>query len=149
MLTACSQAILSNDYINSCGKTWTARTCGSHARRHISEERSREKLREHRSQPIVKEYEEFHLLLKRLARRRYSTMAAFPIPPEEENTRGVKLPLSTSCTRSSYLASYARRFSPSCLRKSHIIILTAELNQNRDIAIQPKAIACYKIRIAT
>ena len=32
-------------------------------RRHISEERSREKLREHRSQPIVKEYDEFHLLL--------------------------------------------------------------------------------------
>ena len=111
MLTACSQATLSNDSI-AVGRLGLPEL-EREPRRHISEERSREKLREHWSQPIVNEYEEFHLSLKRLARRRYTTMAVFPMPPEEENTRGVKLSLSTSRTRS----SYAWRFSPSCLRK--------------------------------
>ena len=41
---------------------------------------------------MIKEYGEFHLSLRRLARRQYITVAAFPIPPEDENTRGVKLP---------------------------------------------------------
>ena len=62
---------------------------------------------------MIKEYGKFHLSLRREARRRYVTVAAFPMPPEEENTRGVKLPFSTSRTRS----LYARHFSPSCLRK--------------------------------
>jgi len=39
-------------------------------------------------------------------------VAAFPIPPDVEKTKGVKLPCFTSRT----LSSYVRRFSCSCLQ---------------------------------
>ena len=70
-------------------------------RRHIREERSKENPREQRSHPITKEYGEFHFSLRREARRLYVTEAALPMPPEEENTSGIKLPCSTPRIHSS------------------------------------------------
>ena len=95
-------------------------------RRHISEERSKEKPSEQRSQPMIKEYGEFHLSLRRLARRQYITVTAFPIPPEDENTRGVKLPLSTSRTRSGLIGTtfHTFMFAKSCSQTRRLVTVS-------------------------
>ena len=66
---------------------------------HWIADRISEKFKVHRSQPMVLGYGSALFSARRDVILLYVTVAAGPIPPVAENTRGVKKPCSTSIIR--------------------------------------------------
>ena len=83
-------------------------------RRHIIAARSSTKVKRQRSQLIATGYVMIHFSAKLEARRCMVAVAARPIPPAVENTRGVKVAISTSQTH----CPYCRCFTCSCLTQA-------------------------------
>ena len=102
------------------GQPTSPRTCWRNPRRHITAERTTEKLTRHcRSQPITAEYgiASFAAWLETRRLNMTPGLIGRPKPPDAEKTRGVKEAISTSQTR----WSYCRRLCCSWRRKTEAV----------------------------
>ena len=83
-------------------------------------ERASENTRLHRIQEIILLYDSLRFAARSEAMRLMAMVASAPAPPQDENTKGVNEPCSTSVTRSTY--SRFSAFSNDLKRDARLLV---------------------------